>query len=119
MLINCPECNKEVSSEADKCIHCGYPIAKYLKTESKIEKKEQRKYGCKQAYMTFGTIEYISIPITGFFVVIFCVVLIVTNLEPFHNIEVAILSSILIAIISQGILQIIVFGILKNFFKEK
>jgi hypothetical protein len=28
MLTKCPECQKEVSSEADKCIHCGYPINK-------------------------------------------------------------------------------------------
>jgi len=27
-LIICPECKKEVSSEALACIHCGYPIAK-------------------------------------------------------------------------------------------
>lgn len=26
MLIKCPECNKEISDKADKCIHCGYPI---------------------------------------------------------------------------------------------
>ena len=25
-LINCPECNKEVSDKSEKCIHCGYPI---------------------------------------------------------------------------------------------
>lgn len=25
-LIICPECQKEVSEKADKCIHCGYPL---------------------------------------------------------------------------------------------
>ncbi len=25
-LINCPECNKEVSDQSDKCISCGYPL---------------------------------------------------------------------------------------------
>jgi len=25
-LIICPECQKKVSSEADVCVHCGYPI---------------------------------------------------------------------------------------------
>ena len=25
-LINCPECNKEVSDKATACIHCGYPL---------------------------------------------------------------------------------------------
>ena len=27
-LINCPECNKEVSDSAPSCIHCGYPLEK-------------------------------------------------------------------------------------------
>lgn len=25
-LINCPECGKEISDNAEKCIHCGCPI---------------------------------------------------------------------------------------------
>ena len=27
-LINCPECAKEVSDKAEKCINCGYPLNK-------------------------------------------------------------------------------------------
>lgn len=27
-IIKCPECKKEVSDEAGKCVHCGYPIKK-------------------------------------------------------------------------------------------
>ncbi len=34
-LINCPECNAEISNQAEKCIHCGYKI----KTTNKIRKK--------------------------------------------------------------------------------
>ena len=26
-LINCPECGKEISSQANNCPHCGYPIS--------------------------------------------------------------------------------------------
>lgn len=26
MLINCPECGKDVSNKSEKCIHCGYPF---------------------------------------------------------------------------------------------
>src|SRR5690349_20958920 len=26
MLIKCPECQKDVSSEAPLCVHCGYPL---------------------------------------------------------------------------------------------
>lgn len=25
-LINCPECNKEISDKSGKCLHCGYPL---------------------------------------------------------------------------------------------
>ena len=25
-MINCPECGKEISDQANTCIHCGYPI---------------------------------------------------------------------------------------------
>lgn len=27
-LIKCPECGKEISDAADKCVHCGYPLKK-------------------------------------------------------------------------------------------
>jgi hypothetical protein len=25
-LINCPDCKKQVSGEAERCVYCGYPI---------------------------------------------------------------------------------------------
>lgn len=27
-LIKCPECGKETSNQAERCVHCGYPIEK-------------------------------------------------------------------------------------------
>lgn len=44
-LIKCPECEKEVSSSAVNCIHCGYPIAKYMlqqKLESKLKRRSSK-----------------------------------------------------------------------------
>ena len=29
-LITCPECKKEVSDQAEVCIHCGYPLKKQV-----------------------------------------------------------------------------------------
>lgn len=29
-LINCPECNKEISDKCEVCIHCGYPVSTIL-----------------------------------------------------------------------------------------
>lgn len=34
-LINCPECGKQVSDSAEKCIHCGYPISGNPKSPKK------------------------------------------------------------------------------------
>lgn len=36
-LVNCPECGKEVSSTAEKCIHCGYTL------NSEIQRKRKKK----------------------------------------------------------------------------
>lgn len=33
-LIKCPECNKEISDKAEICVHCGYPISKWIKEEN-------------------------------------------------------------------------------------
>ncbi len=46
-LIKCPECGKDVSNLAEKCIHCGYPLQRPLKYKSykamKKEKEERKK----------------------------------------------------------------------------
>ncbi len=36
-LIQCPECGKDVSSAAELCIHCGYPLAKHFKREAELQ----------------------------------------------------------------------------------
>ena len=33
-LIKCPECGKEVSTAAETCPHCGYPLKKKNQNES-------------------------------------------------------------------------------------
>ena len=43
-LIKCPECGKEISSESEMCIHCGYPIKGKGITE-KDHDAQQRKPG--------------------------------------------------------------------------
>lgn len=34
MLINCPECGREISDQAEACIYCGYPIKKMIEADS-------------------------------------------------------------------------------------
>lgn len=38
-LINCPECGKEVSDTAQACPDCGYDIQKYLRKDTKAQKR--------------------------------------------------------------------------------
>lgn len=42
-LINCPECNNEVSNEATVCPHCGKPMPK---SSSAPEQQKQNRKGC-------------------------------------------------------------------------
>ena len=39
-LINCPECNKEVSDTAKNCPHCGYMLSDTEKTSFTVEVKK-------------------------------------------------------------------------------
>ncbi len=47
-LINCPECNTQVSDKAEKCPNCAFPI----KTQNKKEKIESE--GCFLQTLNFG-----------------------------------------------------------------
>ena len=42
-LINCPECGKEVSTAAEICPHCGYPLKKELEQKEIEELKPYKK----------------------------------------------------------------------------
>ena len=35
-LLNCPECNKEISDKSEQCIGCGIPNKFLKKNESKL-----------------------------------------------------------------------------------
>lgn len=43
MLLNCPECQLQVSDKAIYCPHCGYPIDKAAKNKSPSKKRETHK----------------------------------------------------------------------------
>ena len=59
-LINCPECDKQISSKADNCPNCGYPIAqkKSVPDENLTqapykEAKQQLRIKCPKCKKTF------------------------------------------------------------------
>lgn len=41
MLINCPECSKEVSDNAESCPSCGYKLSEEVKDQLRSSKRKQ------------------------------------------------------------------------------
>ncbi len=61
-LIQCPECGKEVSDKADKCIHCGYPFDKLKKNKDEFIEKPISKYEINGENIDIsGVIAFLSI----------------------------------------------------------
>lgn len=50
-LINCPECNTEVSEKADNCPKCAYPINKDTPF---LKRATETKEGCFLQSLNFG-----------------------------------------------------------------
>lgn len=48
MLINCPECNHEVSDTAKACPYCGFAVADYTERQKKIEQIKEE--AAQEAY---------------------------------------------------------------------
>lgn len=49
-IINCPECKKEISSQAHNCPHCGFPIARNPESKIIVQKRE----GCFLQTLNLG-----------------------------------------------------------------
>lgn len=109
MLINCPECNKEVSSEAKSCIHCGFPIASYFKKQA-IEKQKNSSNYESPVYRVFDIIQLIGILITFIFLILFIIAYIFTGISSFFTI-------FCIIVTLSGILDIVFCGIMKYCFR--
>lgn len=46
-LIKCTECQKEISSKADRCPHCGCPVSQSdIPTQNLLQKDGKKKNGC-------------------------------------------------------------------------
>lgn len=67
-LIRCPECDKEVSSEARVCPHCGYPLRKEpIKcgySEQQIKTFQYQLTSLKQSLISFAIFGLVSLVIT-------------------------------------------------------
>lgn len=63
-LINCPECNKQISDKAPACPHCGYTEAKIQKptpapTQVFAQPKAPTQYGCGTIILLVSVIGFI------------------------------------------------------------
>lgn len=63
-LIQCPECKKEISDQAETCIYCGYPIKSKTVQPTSI-KEEKKKDGIGFWGIVFAVI-------VGILIVSFC-----------------------------------------------
>ena len=53
-LINCPECSKQVSDQANSCIHCGYPITETLEKKESAPAIDSHKPSEAKKYVLLG-----------------------------------------------------------------
>lgn len=57
MLIQCPECQNNISDKAIQCIHCGYPIKNTLHANNIVyEQKKRTKRNFARLPKGYGTI---------------------------------------------------------------
>ena len=77
MIIKCPECGKDVSSQANSCPGCGFPIKNYLKDFQKQQDESKEKHTDPIAGFIFSLIAFwvgsgsilVAIPIIIAFVI--------------------------------------------------
>ena len=65
-LIECPECNKEISDMSTICVHCGFPIKEYLDYCYEVENQESLyEYNGVYRYTIFGGKQEVYCPRCG------------------------------------------------------
>ena len=57
-LIHCPECGKEISDQANRCPHCGFPLES--ETEKKLREAREKD---KQSLIKIGAILLVGIAV--------------------------------------------------------
>ena len=85
-LIKCPECNKEISSEAISCPHCGFPLDDVIKPNEEelvIEPLLERKKS--SIVVSIFLFLFLEVIFAGGFV--FCVLMSVLNHEVFQSLD--------------------------------
>lgn len=60
-LINCPECQKEISDQAKTCPHCGLSVQKELAKKKAEEEKKRVEELAKNASPTINAISHIVV----------------------------------------------------------
>lgn len=55
-MINCPNCQKDVSESAATCPHCGHPVAQTINAVQKQQDDQSKKKGCALFLIVIGGI---------------------------------------------------------------
>lgn len=63
-LINCPECNQQVSNKAQACPNCGYPLSEVQKTAKKSETQKTNKEKSRESSWNFINVLALFLAIT-------------------------------------------------------
>ena len=121
MLINCPECGKEISDAADKCIHCGFPIEKYLKIKAEEKRREEERKSNKPraAYRVFDLVQLITLIELLIFFFIGVITFVCTIGQTFENGVSAFIVGYCIFDVISSLIVIIICGIFKSCFKRR
>lgn len=64
-IVKCSECGNDVSTKADKCVHCGAPVQAIEETVAAPEKKEEKGVGFNPLRLIF--IMFIALAAYAFF----------------------------------------------------
>lgn len=81
-LVACPECKREISSEAPACPHCGKPQPEVQKAITRAAHRAQdnnQRVGC--AVMIIGLIACLLFPMAGAVLMLVGLVLIFANMR--------------------------------------
>lgn len=70
-LMNCPECSKEISDQAESCPNCGYNIKKYIAEQNKLNMTEKEKEAVENKKVYIWTFAGVAVVIGLFFFFLF------------------------------------------------
>ena len=70
MLVKCPECGREISSEALSCPHCGYPINKNIAEQKSADEDKMLLKQYTEEFNSYASATTVCVTIGFLFIII-------------------------------------------------